>query len=337
MPPTAAAPHRPGLILALALALLVVSVLPARAAEEPPVLRLGLLKYGTVSWEVDTMTARGLDTAAGVAVEVVDLANSQAGRIGLLGGSVDAVVGDWLWVSRQRTAGHKLRFIPWSAAVGGLVVPADSAVRSLADLAGKRIGVAGGALDKSWLLVQALAKQRHGLDLAEAAEVVHGAPPLLNQKALSGDLDAVLTYWHYGARLEAKGFRRLMGADEAAEALGVGGAAPWLGWVVTDAWAEAHPEALAGFHQASRATKALLAGDDAAWEPLRDQMRAEDDATFIALRDGFRAGIPGPWTEAQAAGAERLFALLREIGGPELVGEGDHLAPGTFLIPGQTQ
>lgn len=293
-------------------------------AAEEPVLRLGLVAFGTASWEIATLENPGVD------LRVVELANPQAGRVALLGGGVDMILADWLWVSRQRDGGHGVTFLPWSSAVGGLLVPPGSPVTTLADLRGKRVGVAGGPLDKSWLLLKALAKRDHGMDLETATQVVHAAPPLLNRQAEAGELDAVLTFWHYGARLQAKGFRTVMDADAAAEALGAGGAVPWLGWAVTDAWAAAHPQALAAFHAATRRAKERLRDDDAAWDPLRPLMRADDEATFEALRAGYRAGIPGPLKAKQEAAAAHLFALLAATGGRDLVGEAKTLAAGTF-------
>ena len=51
-------------------------------------------------------------------------------------------------------------------------------IAALADLQGKTLGVAGGPLDKSWLLLQAYA-ERSGADIAKRSRVVFGAPPLL--------------------------------------------------------------------------------------------------------------------------------------------------------------
>ena len=41
-------------------------------------------------------------------------------------------------------------------------------------------------MDKSWIIIQAIAKKRHGLDLAAQNELVFGAPPLLFKQAISG-------------------------------------------------------------------------------------------------------------------------------------------------------
>ena len=122
---------------------------------------------------------------------------------------------DCLWVSRQRADGAHFTFVPYSTSVGTLDAAARLAVASLADLKGKKIGIAGGPVDKSWLVIRALAQQRHGIDLATAAEPVFGAPPLMNEKIEEGELDAVLNYWHFIAELEAKGYKPLVGVDEA--------------------------------------------------------------------------------------------------------------------------
>ncbi|HEY0836017.1 MAG TPA: ABC transporter substrate-binding protein [Azospirillum sp.] len=308
--------------------ILFLAAAPARAAE---VLRLGILKFGTVSWEIETLRRQGLDPKAGLTLEVADLANPEAGKIALLGGSVDVIVSDWLWAARQRAEGDALSFLPYSTAVGALMVPPDSPVRSPADLKGKRIGVAGGPLDKGWLLVRGLTMREHGFDPADQSQPVFAAPPLLSQQAETRQLDALLTYWHFAARLEAKGFRRLLDVEEAGARLGGGGVlVPSLGYVFREDWARTHPKAVAAFFAATLEAKAVLAADDAAWEPLRPLMRAEDEATFRALRDGYRAGIPKHWGAAEMRAADGIFAVLARLGGVPLVGKADRLPTGTF-------
>ncbi len=85
------------------------------------------------------------------------------------------------------------------------MVPAGSPITDLKGLSGKRHGVAGGALDKNWILLKAQGPETAGLDLESAAQIAYGAPPLLAQKLESGELDAALLYWQFCARLEAKG------------------------------------------------------------------------------------------------------------------------------------
>lgn len=313
-----------------ALVLLVVGIAGPAAATGRPTVTVGVLKFGTVSWELDVIRQHRLDEAAGFELKLVELAGSQATQVALQAGSVDLIASDWLWVARQRATGADLTFIPHSAAVGALVVPADSPIRSVADLRGKRIGVAGTPIDKSWLLLKALARDRYQLDLNAEAKPTYAAPPLLNQKIAAGELDAVLNFWPYAARLEAAGMRPVVGVGEMMRQLGLDAEVPAVGYVFHEAWARARPEALAGFVKASAGAKAIMARSDAEWERLRPLMQAEDEATWRALRDQFRAGIPQRWTEEERAGAATLYALMASLGGRELVGDAPTLPPGTF-------
>jgi len=290
---------------------------------------LGVLKFGTVNWELDVIQRHGLDKAEGFTLEVQGFGGNEAGDVALMGDAVDGIVEDWLWVSRQRSSGSDIVFIPYSSSVGALVVPADAGIETLEDLRGKTIGVAGGPLDKSWLLIQALGQQQ-GIDLKAETEQAFGAPPLLQEKFISGELDAVINYWHYAARLEAAGFKRLIDVTAAQEALGVPADTPQLGYVFKQRFAEENPDLIAAFARASRAAKAIMRDRDEEWETLRERTRAEDDATLEALKIRYREGIVERWGEAERAAAANLYAVLAELGGSELVGEAEELAPGTF-------
>ena len=90
-----------------------------------------------------------------------------------------------------------------------------------------------------------------------------------------------------------------------------------------------------GFARASREAKDLLARDDAAWDALRPIMNAKDDAEFLALRAGWRAGIPAPGP-VDAAKAQKLFAAMAALGGDELTGGLTELPAGLFWTPEQS-
>jgi NitT/TauT family transport system substrate-binding protein len=311
-------------------ALLVVLVIGGQRPAEAGTIRIGVLKFGTVNWELDAIKSNGFDRAEGLDLQIVDLANTAATTVALQAGEVDVIVTDWLWVSRQRAEGAPFTFVPYSTSVGALMLPPDSTVTTLADLAGKKLGIAGGPVDKSWLVIRAAAAQRHGIELDQAVEEVFAAPPLLNEEILSGRLDGVLNSWNFVAQLEAKGFKKLIGVEEATRDLGIQTRVPLLGYVFDERWGGTHRDDVLALVRASRKAKELLARSDSEWERLRPLMKAPDDATFAALRDGFRQGVPDRWGEAERADAIRLFAIMAKLGGAELVGKSTELQPGTF-------
>jgi NitT/TauT family transport system substrate-binding protein len=322
----------PNARVALCCLCLAVLAWSASACAFAGTLRLAIQKTGTVAWELDVVRAHGLDKKAGLTIKTLELASPEAGKIALRGGSADVIVADWLWVSRERDLGAKLEFYPYSSALGAVMVPSNSPIKTLADLKGKRLAVAGGPIDKSWLLLQAAAK-KNGVDLAAQANVVYGAPALLAGKMLQGGMDAMLNYWNFCARLEAKGFRRVVGIETLLPQFGVSGRLSMIGYVFSEAFAAAHPKTLAAFLDATREAKHILLTSDAEWERLAPLTGASDAAALKIYRDRYREGIPQRPVAAEEVDARALYHVLARLGGPALVGQGKELSPGTFYRP----
>jgi len=308
-------------------------IVTSAAAQDAAPIRIATQLSGTVNWELTTIASHGFDTAHGFSLAVQDVAAGPAAQVALMGGQADVIVSDFLWVARQRAEGMDLVFLPYSRAVGALMVPADSPAQTIADLAGKKIGVAGGPIDKSWLILRAYADQKYGMDLAAETEQVFGAPPLIFETALQGELDAAVNFWHFNAKAEAAGMRPLVTVASAATELGLDPDTPLLGYVTTGEFLRANPDLMAGLAAASRDAKTLLATDDAAWEEIRPIMNAKSDAQFDALKAGFRAGIPAPGPVDEAAAA-RMLALMAKLGGEDLMGKVTTLPEGVFVQVG---
>jgi NitT/TauT family transport system substrate-binding protein len=299
-------------------------------ARADSTLRIGVLKFGTVSWVMDVIQHHELDESFGIDIDELELASNQATLVALQAGRVDCVVADWLWVSRQRASGADWTFIPFSTALGAVVAARGAPIHRLADLRDRRLGVAGSPIDKSWIILQALAQEQH-IDLARDAQLSFGAPPLLNQELLAGRLDAVLTYWNFAAPLVSRGLPVVLSMSDALRQLGFKTPIPLVGYVVSGRWAREHPRELASFVSATQQADSILASSDAEWNWLGAKTGARNPAELKALRDAFRAGIPAHWGKDERREAQALYAVFAKVGGQALVGSGTMLQPGTFL------
>ncbi len=301
---------------------------PVRAGDVP-VIRAAVLKIGTVNWELSTIIDNGLDRKHGFELRVQPYADNGATRIAVEGGEADMAVADWIWLARQRAAGKDYVFVPYSKAVGGLVVPQGSTATSLRDLAGGKIGIAGGPLDKSWLILRAYAARAYGLDLKAETEQVYGAPPLIFKTALGEEYAGAINFWHFLAKMKAAGMKELVSVEEASRALGLDPETPLVGYYFKAGFLDAHPGLAQAFFDATREAKEILTDDPAAWDALRPRMNAPDEAAFQELRADWIKGIPDR-APMDGDAASDFLAIMAELGGAELVGQATTLPPGLF-------
>lgn len=297
-------------------------------------LRIASVKFGSLGWLLETIKAEGLDKKLGLAIDIVEIANNQASAIALYGGNADVVVSDWTWALRQRGMGEAIKFAPFSSALGAIMVPDKSAIKTLADLKGKRLGVAGSSIDKSWLLLRAFAKRTLGEDLAVMTTPQYGPAPLLAEQIKDGRIDAVLNFWTYAARLEGIGFRRLISMADVMKQLGIEQPPALVGFIWKEASEPALGTAFAALLKCCSEANAVLATSSAAWDRLKPLMKVNSDAEFAALRNWYRSGIPGPWGDADMKAAEKIMTILVEGGDTELVGNGTRFDPKLFHTAG---
>lgn len=313
--------RRRALLLSVVLLCFSIISLPARAEarsdtqDSPKILRVGVLKFGTVNWELQVVQEHGLAEKRGIQLEILPLASENALAVALQGGRVDVIVSDWLWVAHQREAGRDYQYAPYSLSVGAVMTAPQAGISSLEDLKGLKLGIAGGPVDKTWLLLRAYAQQTADIEFATFVEPTYAAPPMINKLMLDGDLPASINFWHYNARLSASGMQPLITVDRMIKAFGVETTPPLLGWVFAEQWADDNQETLLAFLQATYEAKRILADSDQVWESLRPLVKPENEAVFAAIREGYRSGIPQQYGQADIEAAQNLFSLLAEEGG----------------------
>jgi NitT/TauT family transport system substrate-binding protein len=312
---------------------IVAAMIVATDASAADRIRLAVQRTGTLAWELDIIRTHGLDRKFNLDIQRMELASTEAGKIALKGGAVDLMLSDWLWVARERSLGDKLVFYPSSSTLGAVMVPAQSTIKSITDLKGRRLAVAGGPLDKSWLLLQALAL-RSGLDLRKQATLVYGAPPLLTQKALQGEQDATLTFWNFSAELESKGFTRAVAVEDVMRELGAKAPVAIVGYTFDGGWATRNQGPVDRFLEAVREAKDILAASPAEWERLAPRIGVNDPQALAIYRQRYGQGIWRRPAAEELADARALYRVLAEVGGTQLVGAARELDDGTFYRPG---
>ncbi len=318
-------------LLAATGAAMAAKVLPTHVVAAPvPVIKLSSVKFGSVSWLIDTIRTEGLEAKHGFELKVIEVANNSAGPVSLLAGESDVIVSDWTWAMRQRAKGMDLKFAPYSATLGSLMVAADSPVKSLADLKGKKIGVAGTGIDKSWILLRAYSRKVLGEDISQIAEPVFGAAPLVTEEFRNGRVDAVLNFWTYAARLAGGGARQVLSMADVMTGLGVSPAPALVGFIWSEKAVVEKSVPVDKLLAAVADANARLGESDPAWERLRPLIKPTSDAELAAIKGFFRSGITPGWTATDTASAEKLTKLLIELGDAELVGDGTRFDANLF-------
>ena len=306
------------------------SIVDTKAEENT--LNIGLLKWGSVNWEMNIIEHNKLDKKNNVIIKKKFFSTKNAAAIALQGKAVDVIVTDWIWVSRQKAENKSYFFYPHSMSVGGIIVKHDSEIIDLNTLKNKKLGIAGSSIDKSWLLFRAYSKKKMAVDPINFLKPTYAAPPLLNEFIERNEIDAVLNYWHYNARLKSKGYRELISVENILKDLGIKTKIPAFGWVFSEKFGKENKNLINNFLKASKEAKRIMLSSDNEWERIFPLTKANDRTTLINLRDAYRNGIPLSFGNNEIEETKKVFKILAEYGGRNLVGKKNEISPNIFWI-----
>ena len=293
-------------------------------------IKIAVLKYGSVNWEYNVIKHHKLDKKNNIKIKKVEITNKDASAVAFLSKSVDIFVTDWIWVSKQRNKGNLVSFYPYSNSAGGLMIKKSEKINSFLDLKNKKIGVAGGSLDKSWLFLRAYAIKKYKKDPLTFFNTSFAAPPLINGLLRNNQLDAGYNYWNYTARLKALGYEEFLTLKNILPYIGIEGELPLIGYVFREGFVQENELTLKGFIKASNEARKILKTSDNEWLRISEMTGAKNQLMLEKIRDGFRKGIPSDNHQLMRKNIQHAYEILSQIGGEELVGSSSALAAGTY-------
>jgi NitT/TauT family transport system substrate-binding protein len=289
----------------LALAAMVLSLQPARAADPTP-FRIGISAPVVTIFPVWMAQAAGLDAKEGLKVEAISMEGGSRGVQVLLSGEIQGMHVGLAPVVQANKQGAGLRLVTSTANTIPITLFASPAIKTPQDLKGKTIGIStfGSETD----VAVSVALQRFGLSRQDVTISQIGGSPQRYGALLAGRIDAAPLLEPTVTAAKGKGFNPLL--DLAASNT------PWIfdGVVVTQDYLKQHRDTLTHFVKAYVAAAYLALSDPArAKDVIAQKFKAPDPTVVDATYNDFKRLMPLD-AAPSIAGANNVIAQLQAIG-----------------------
>lgn len=328
------------LVCVLALVALLVGVhwgnlgqaLAAAAAPKAEKTRQATVKVtfidGTQSFPLLVMQTKGIADKYGLKLEENKVAGPQGLATVMQTGNFQVTFRGWLSTAMMRSKGHKpIVVFPLTGYTDDVVARADSPLKSIADLKGKRIGISGGPATESVWLFRLEAVRFFGFDLFKEAKVQFGAAPLLMGLLENGELDAIMVQNPQVVQLLETGkFRSIASLGDIWREKS--GQDPlFVSVVMHEAWAKANPDIAKRFVAAYKESLEYLKTHPDVWPEMARVLGIKTEAGAKLLRERTAGHLLTKWDKKfideqyrYAAEVIKVFAEAQEF--PKQIPEG---------------
>lgn len=270
---------------------------------------------GIQLFPLQILESKGIAKKYGIDVDLMRVASPTASYTVMQTGDFHIGFGGWLSIAVLREKGFKLSNV--YSMVGytvEMMVRADSPLKNLAELKGKRLGLFGGANAATTWLFRVLAVKFFGFDPTKEAKIHYGAPPLLIGMLDKRELDAVLILDPFITQLlETGNYRSIANLGKLWREKT--GQHPMLVAVtVNEPWARANPEVVKRFVAAYKEALTYLKTRPEAWPEIAKAMRVKTEKGAKLLYERTESELITRWDkkfiDEQLAYATELYKVF---------------------------
>lgn len=271
-----------------------------------------------------------LDRKYGFELENVNVQPGGAVMTAFRSGSVEGGLMNWLEVARARTNGDDVSaVVPLLEMPNVWVVPANSPIRTVADLKQKTVGTYN-RFGPEWLLYLATAKSRLGYDPRAESTIQEAGPGLLRGLLDQKQLDASFIFYNLAFPMVATGnYRILFTSRELLQTMGLERGIMLTSIAFRGEYIKSNPKNVRAFALAYQEAVRLLRGNDEIWTEMLATQDIKDPAVVKLMRDYTREVTMERFSSDPMDETRKLFAALHAVAGKDALGI-DTLPAGMF-------
>jgi NitT/TauT family transport system substrate-binding protein len=281
--------------------------------------RLLYNEAGTNSFIPFTIRKFALDKKHGFELVTVPTTTTAAGIAAIKSGAAEAHTFGWNDIARMNNSGIPVvgvaPFLRWGADF--ILVPKDSAIRTIGDLKGKKVGTIGRTA-LNWVAMMAIGDKKY--QLAEKDMTIHeGAPPLLRALLEQGSLDATHMFNSVTPSMIVSGKARVLAKiSDLINEFGMPDT-PFLLYAFDTKYAAAKPQNVKAFVAAYQDAVQILRTDDEVWLERGRQLQFPDEASALFRKEA-RTDIWPRFEPDTRANIRKVFEAYLPLAGAEVLG-----------------
>jgi NitT/TauT family transport system substrate-binding protein len=263
----------------------------------------------------------GLDKKYGFEEQMVPTTPGGATLTAFRSGAVDGGNLNWLELARLRTNHDAITGVtPFLQLPNLYVVPADSPIKTIDDLKGKKIGTHS-RFAPEWIVYIANAKATAHYDPREAAEIHEAGPGLLLGLLDQKQIDASLLFYNLGMPAIATGrYRVLFASRDLLPGVGLRKDATLSTWAFRDDYIKSHAANVRAFVRAYQEAVGYLQSHDDIWPEMLARQDIHDPKVIELMRDWSRTVTLTKFPEGVNDDTRKMFDVFYSIGGKEALG-----------------